>query len=107
MYFILTSIAAIIATIAWYVTAPRNKYQLHVLCFIYWVATLMWLCDHIIAYLREGGAFFDTSLDATLLGLVVVICGAVAWLIYLFIRDPKGVFQRMFRRQQSPGKISR
>lgn len=96
MYLILTALAAIAATIGWYATAPKNKYKLNVLCLIYWGATFMWLCDHVIAYLQEGGAFFDTSLDATLLGLVVIICGATAWLIYLLIRDPKRVFQHAF-----------
>ena len=95
MYFIITAFAAIVTTIIWYVNAPEDKYKLSVLCFIYWGATLMWLVDHIIAYMNEGGEFFEITLDATLLGITVVLCGLLAWVIILLIKYPKGIFKKI------------
>ena len=92
MYLIITATAAIITTIIWYTKSPENKYNLGTLCLIFWGATLMWLVDHIIAFLTEGGEFFEITLDATLLGITVTLFGLLIWLITLLINDPKKVF---------------
>lgn len=97
MYLIITALAAIVVTIIWYINAPEDKYKLNILCFIFWGATLMWVVDHVMAYLTEGGEFFDLSLDATLLGISVVLLGLLAWMIVLLIKDPKGVFNKLIR----------
>lgn len=99
MYLILTALAAIVTTIIWYVRAPEDPYKLNILCFIYWGATLMWLVDHVMAYLSEGGAFLEVSLDATMLGVVSVLLGLFAWMIVLLVKDPKGVFRTIFKPQ--------
>ena len=98
MYFIITAIAAIVSTIIWYVNAPNDKYKLSTLCFIFWGATLMWLVDHVMAYLMEGGEFFEISTDATLLGVNVVLLGLLLWIIVLLVKDPKGVFTRLLKK---------
>ena len=95
MYLIITAAAAIITTIIWYVNAPGDKYKLSTLCFIYWGATLMWFVDHVMAYLTEGGEFFEITLDATLLGITVVVCGLLVWLIMQLVSDPKKVFNKL------------
>ena len=97
MYLIITALAAIVVTILWYVNAPEDKYKLNILCFIFWGSTLMWIVDHVMAYLNEGGEFFDLTLDATLLGVSVVILGLVAWIIVLLASDPKGVFKKLLK----------
>lgn len=97
MFFIITAIAAIVTTIIWYVNAPEDKYKLSTLCFIFWGATLMWFVDHIMAYLTEGGEFFEITLDAALLGITVVIVGLLAWIIMLLVNDPKGVFKKLLQ----------
>jgi hypothetical protein len=97
MFLILTAAAAIVTTIIWYVKAPDDKYRLGTLSFIYWGATMMWLVDHVIAYLTKGGAFFEMTLDATLLGVTVILVGLIAWLLILLIKDPKGVFPKLLR----------
>lgn len=96
MYLLITALAAIISTVIWYVNAPEDNYKLNVLSLIFWGATLMWLVDHIVAFMMEGGEILEISLDATLLGLTIVICGLTAWLITLLISDPKGVFNKLF-----------
>lgn len=95
MYLILTALAAIVTTIIWYSKAPDDTYKLSNLCFIYWGATLMWLVDHVIVYLTEGGQFFEITLGATLLGISVVLLGLLIWVILLLVRDPKGVLNKI------------
>lgn len=97
MFLIITALAAIIVTIIWYIHAPEDKYKLNILCFIYWGAAIMWFVDHIVAYLSEGGDFLEISLDATMLGVTVVLVGLLAWMIYLLIWDPKKVFKKLLK----------
>ena len=76
MFFIITALAAVVSTIVWYVNAPNDKYKLNILCFIYWGATLMWFVDHVMAYISEGGVFFEFTQDATMLGIFCCIVRA-------------------------------
>jgi len=57
----------------------------------------MWLVDHVMAYLTEGGEFFEINLDATLLGLSVIILALIVWEIVLLVSDPKGVLKKVFK----------
>lgn len=98
MWLILTALAAIIMTVIWYVKAPEDKYKLGLLSLIFWGATLMWLVDHVMAYLTEGGEFFEINLDATLLGVAVIILALFIWVIVLLVSDPKGVLKRVLKR---------
>jgi peptidoglycan biosynthesis protein MviN/MurJ (putative lipid II flippase) len=98
MWLILTALAAIITTVIWYVKAPQDKYKLGLLSLTFWGATLMWLVDHVMAYLTEGGEFFEVSLDATLLGVSVIVLALFAWVIVLLVSDPKGVLQKALKR---------
>jgi peptidoglycan biosynthesis protein MviN/MurJ (putative lipid II flippase) len=99
MFLILTFLAAIVSTIIWYVKSPDNKYRLGLLSLIFWGATLMWLVDHIMAYLIEGGEFFETGLEATILGISVILLALLVWVLVLLISDPKGVMQKVLKRQ--------
>ena len=98
MWLIITAAAAIIATVAWYVKSPGDKYKLGLLSYFFWGATIMWLVDHIMAYAAEGGQFFETGTDATMLGVAVIFLGMIIWLIALLVSDPKGVLRRAFKR---------
>jgi len=100
MFLIITALAAVVATILWYFNAPEDKYRLNILCFIFWGATLMWLVDHVMAYLIEGGEFFELTLDATMLGITVVLCGLVVWTGVLLVKDPKGVFNKLLQSRK-------
>ena len=97
MWLIMTALAAIITTAIWYANAPDDKYKLGLLSLIYWGATLMWLADHVMAYLMEGGEFFEINLDATMLGLSVLILGLLVWEITLLISDPKGTLKKVLK----------
>ena len=99
MYLIITAAAAIVSTIIWYLNAPDDRYKLSTLCFIFWGATIMWLVDHVMAYLIEGGEFFDISVNAALLGVNVVLLGLLVWIIILLVKDPKGVFFKILKKE--------
>jgi peptidoglycan biosynthesis protein MviN/MurJ (putative lipid II flippase) len=98
VWLIMTALAAIITTAIWYVRAPGDKYKLGLLSLIFWGATIMWFVDHVMAYLTEGGEFFEVNLDATLLGISVIVLALLVWEIVLLVSDPKGVFKRVLRR---------
>jgi peptidoglycan biosynthesis protein MviN/MurJ (putative lipid II flippase) len=94
MWFIITFLAAIITTAIWYAKSPDNKYKLGVLSLIFWGAALMWLVDHVMAYLMEGGEFFEVDPGATLLGVCVIVLALLVWEIVLLVSDPKGLIKR-------------
>ena len=96
MFLIFTAIAAIISTILWYVNLPQDKYSLGFLSLVYWGATLMWIVDHVIAYLQDGGPVLDVSAGASVLGLLVIIAGILIWLVYLLIKGTKKSFGKNF-----------
>jgi len=97
MWLLLTALAAVITTAIWYVRAPDDKYKVGLLSLFFWGATIMWLVDHIIAYVTEGGPFLEVSLDATLLGLAVIVLALFVWEIVLVISDPKGVLRKALK----------
>ena len=98
MWLIITALAAVISTVVWYIKASEDKYKLGLLSLMFWGATLMWLVDHVIAYLTEGGEFLEVNLDATLLGISVIVLTLFLWEIVLLISDPKGVLKRVLKR---------
>jgi peptidoglycan biosynthesis protein MviN/MurJ (putative lipid II flippase) len=98
MFLILTALAAVIATVVWYANAPEDKYKVGMLSLFFWGATLMWLIDHLMAYLAEGGEFFELNLDATMLGISVILLALIVWMLILVISDPKGALKTVLKR---------
>lgn len=90
MCLLITLLAAIISTIVWYVNAPESKLKLRTLSLMYWGAALMWTVDGFFA-IAEGESFLDLSINDALLGLLITICGLLAWLLILLYNDPKKV----------------
>lgn len=86
MCLILTFIAAIISTALYFLYPKFSKsFSLEYLTLMYWGASLMWSVDGFFR-LIEGEGFFDLSMNDTLLGLLIIICGlffaAVRSIIY-------------------------
>jgi hypothetical protein len=98
MWLIMTSLAAVIATVIWYINSPQDRYKLGLLSLIFWGATFMWLVDHIMAFITEGREFFEINLDAALLGITVIILALLIWLVVLLVSDPKGVYKGVLKR---------
>ena len=97
MFLILTALASVIATVVWYTNAPEDKYKVGMLSLFFWGATLMWLVDHVMAYLMEGGEFFELNLDATMLGISVILLALIVWMLILVISDPKKVLKTVLK----------
>lgn len=98
MTWVITLLAAAIATVAWYATAPNNRLRLGVLALMYWGATLMWTVDGING-LVEGEGFIEIAdsaamFDDAMLGILVVVAGLAVWAIYLVVTDPKRVLSK-------------
>ncbi len=92
MCLIITAFAAVAVTLVWYFKANQKELKLGVLALMYWGASLMWLVDAFYC-VAEGEPFLDLSANDALLGLVIVLCGLVAWVVMLLISDPKKVFK--------------
>ena len=52
---------------------------------------LIWIVDGFFC-VAEGESFLDLSLNDALLGLLIILCGLVAWIIIVLYKDPKRVF---------------
>ena len=95
MTLLTTVFAAIISTILWYKSAPKNEMKVGVLCWMFWGASLMWLVDAVFEYAELVAEFFTPApadmLNDFYLGLSVVALGLIVWLVVLLVKDPKGV----------------
>jgi hypothetical protein len=98
MWLILTAFAAIITTVVWYISPQRDTYKLGLLSLAFWGATTMWLVDHVMAYMSEGGEFFELNQDATMLGVSVILVALTIWLLVLLVGDPKGVIRKLIHK---------
>lgn len=98
MTILITVLAAIVSTVAWYVRAPADAMKVSALCHMYWGASLMWLVDAAFQYAEQGAAFFKPStadmLNDAFLGFSAVVLGLAVWLAILLAKDPRGVFHR-------------
>lgn len=92
MCLMITLLAAVVSTIIWYFNAPEKKFHLGALSLMYWGAALMWTVDGFFC-VAEGEPFLDLSVSDALLGLLIVICGLVAWIGVLLLKDPRKVFK--------------
>jgi hypothetical protein len=101
MCLIITAFAAVVATIVWYFKAHKSNIKLGALVLTYWGAALMWLADGFFS-VAEGGPFLDLSANDALLGLVIVLCGLVSWLMLLLFSDPQKVFSSVRRSKTQP-----
>ncbi len=103
MTLLITIFAAVICTILWYTKAPKNEMKLHILCFMYWGASIMWLVDAIYEFAELHADYFQPApadmLNDAFLGLSVVALGLIIWLIVLLIKDPKGVVRAALTKQ--------
>lgn len=112
MHFILVALAAIVSTIVWYKKKTANEkepYKLIALVYMYTGASLMWLADLIVGFVKEGSAiffpgeeatveewtlFFHANINDVFLGLASIVLGLLIWLVILLISDPKGIFKK-------------
>lgn len=98
MWLLITALAALIATALWYAHAPSDIYRFGFLSLMLWGATIMWAVDHVMAFIQEGGSFFEINADATGLGFSVLLLALFVWLVVLLVSDPKRVLRTVVKR---------
>ena len=103
MCLILTTLAAIVATLIWYCSATAREVKVSVLCWLFWGAAIMWFVDLVFEYAEEGAAVFEPSLadvlNDSLLGLAVITLALVIWTVVYLVSDPKGVLRSMLLKK--------
>lgn len=97
MTLLITILAAVVTTVLWY-NRKNNDMQLHVLMFMFWGASLMWFVDAIAEYTELGAEYFTPALEDMIndsfLGLSVIAFALIIWVVYLLVKDPKGVVRK-------------
>lgn len=97
MTLLLTVFAAIITTVKWY-NRENDNMKLHVLMYMFWGASLMWFVDAIVEYIELGAEYFNPALEDMIndsfLGLSVIAFALIIWVVYLLVKDPKGVVRK-------------
>ncbi|MCR4605256.1 MAG: hypothetical protein K5639_04575 [Eubacterium sp.] len=93
MTLLITVFAAVITTILWY-NRKNDNMKLGMLMFMFWGASLMWLCDAVFEYIELGAEYFTPAvkdmINDSFLGLSVIALALVIWVVALLISDPKG-----------------
>lgn len=102
MTLLVSVFAAIICTVIWYKGDTKNEMLVHIPCFMFWGASLMWLADALFEYAELGAEYFTPQpadmLNDLFLGLSVVALGLIIWLAILLIKDPKGRVKAALKR---------
>ena len=97
MTLLLTVFVAIITTVKWY-NRENDNMKLHVLMYMFWGASLMWFVDAIAEYIELGAEYFNPALEDMIndsfLGLSVIAFALIIWVVYLLVKDPKGVVRK-------------
>ena len=103
MCLILTTLAAIVATVIWYCSPTAREVKVSVLCWLFWGAAIMWLVDLVFEYAEEGAAVFEPAmadvLNDSLLGLAVITLALVIWTVVYLVSDPKGVLRSVLLKK--------
>lgn len=103
MTLLITFIAAIVITIIWYSSPKAREMQIGIMCYMFWGASLMWLCDAAFGYIEDGAAYFTPAtsdmINDSFLGLSVTVLGLLIWVCVLLVKDPKGVVRTALRKE--------
>lgn len=95
MTLLVTVLAAVICTVIWYKNAPDDQLKVHILCWMFWGASIMWFVDAIFEYAELGAGYFTPApadmLNDLYLGFSVVALALAAWIIILLIKDPRNI----------------
>lgn len=64
---------------------------------MFWGASVMWFVDLCFEYAELGSAVFSPTplqiLNDTYLGLSVIALALLIWILFLLVKDPKGVIK--------------
>ena len=98
MTLLVSTFAAIVCTVIWYTNEKRESLKLGFLALMFWGASLMWFVDAIAEYIELGAEYFNPALEDMIndsfLGLSVIAFALIIWVVYLLVKDPKGVVRK-------------
>lgn len=98
MTLLVSTVAAIVCTLLWYLRLGREDLKLGTLALMFWGASLMWFVDAVVEYMELGAEYFAPEagdmLNDTFLGLSVVALGLMIWMVILFVKDPQGKIRK-------------
>lgn len=103
MTLLLTVIAAIIATTIWYTSEKARQVKVGLLCFMFWGASLMWMCDAVFEYMEIRAEYFAPALEDMIndsfLGLSVIALALIVWVVVLLVKDPLGTVKANLKKK--------
>jgi peptidoglycan biosynthesis protein MviN/MurJ (putative lipid II flippase) len=98
MWLLVITLAAVIVTAIWYVNDKARKYyHIGILNLMLWGTAIMVFVDHMMGYLDERGEFIETTPEAMLLSIVLIITVLIVWELVLLIKDPKGLLKHYIK----------
>lgn len=104
MTLLIACIAAVSATVIWYVSGRARTLRVSTLALMYWGASLMWLVDAVAEYVDLRADYFQPAasdvLNDTFLGLSAVVLGLVIWLVSVLVHDPEGTLRAALLRKK-------
>lgn len=104
MTLLLTAIAAVLVSVIWYTSPKARALKVHVLCYMFWGASLMWLVDAVAEYMELGAAYFTPEaadmMNDAFLGLSVIVLGFIIWFVYVLVKDPFCVIRKAQSRKE-------
>ncbi len=96
--------AAVASTVIWYRSAPNDTMKTSLLCWMFWGASVMWLCDAVFEYAEQGAAYFAPApaqmLNDAYLGLYAVAAALTVWIAAVLISDPRGTVKAVLLKQR-------
>ena len=102
MTLLVTVLAAVTATVIWYVSERARGLQIGVLCYLYWGASIMWFVDALMEYAELRAAYFTPAMEDMVndlfLGLSAIALGLVIWVVRFLTKDPEGVVRQTLKK---------
>ena len=90
MTLLITLFAAVLVTAIWYCSEKARELKVGVLLYMFWGASLMWMCDAVFEYIELRAEYFQPALEDmindTFLGFSVIALALVIWVVYLLIK---------------------
>jgi lipoprotein signal peptidase len=94
MWLLIIGFAAAVVTLIWYSRAERDDYLFRYLCLILWGGAIMGFVDRLVKFFAEDGPFIDPSIEATVLGLSMLLAALIFWELLMLVKDPRRTLRR-------------
>jgi hypothetical protein len=89
MWLLIIGFAAAVVTPIWYSRAERDDYLFRYLCLILWGGAITGFVDRLLKFFAEAGPFIDPSIEATVLGLSMLLAALIFWELLMLVKDPR------------------